>query len=522
MQTIFTRIQKNWKSGLTVGLVSIPLSISLAVASQTTPIAGIITAIWAGLVASIFGGSNFNIIGPTGALSGILAAYALTHGPHMLPLLAIVTGLMIIGAYFLHLERYLVFIPASTIHGFTLGVACIIALNQLNFAFGLQHVTKHETFFENVLESLSHIDTISMPTTLVFILFLVSLFVCTQYIQQLPAVIIMTPLGILLGYLSSLSYISVTLETLGDRFGSLSFMPFLPATFSYTSTLFSSSLILALIAIIETMISARIADGMTKTRHNSRKELFALGLANITSGFAGGIPATAALARTALNVQSGATNKISATICSLVVAGISLLLLNFFSYIPLAVIAAILVHVAVRMVEAEHFQKLYEYDKTNFIISLLVAAITIYHDPIMGILIGISLSLIVFMEELSSGYYAVSKLKISENQPVNSEKQSDSDILIYSFKGQLAYINGQAHLARLERKLHNYAYVILNLADVFFIDLDGADVLNEIISLLHKHNKIVLISSINPSINELIMASDELQKLQRKGLIFKS
>ena len=131
-------IKNNIKSGLTVALISIPLSVSLAVASNASPLIGIITAIWAGLVAAIFGGSHFNIVGPTGALSGIIATYVIVHGLGGLPVLSVVTGVIVLVAYFLKLERYLVLIPSSVIHGFTLGVAFIIGLNQ--FKIGRAHV----------------------------------------------------------------------------------------------------------------------------------------------------------------------------------------------------------------------------------------------------------------------------------------------------------------------------------------------------------------------------------------------
>jgi len=124
---IIENLKKNYRSGITVSLISIPLSISLAVASNVSPLIGIITAIWAGLIAAIFGGSNFNIVGPTGALSGIIATYVIVHGISSLPILTITAGIMIIIAYILKLERYLILIPSSVIHGFTLGIAFIIA-----------------------------------------------------------------------------------------------------------------------------------------------------------------------------------------------------------------------------------------------------------------------------------------------------------------------------------------------------------------------------------------------------------
>lgn len=509
------RLQKNWKSGITVGLVSIPLSISLAVASQTTPIAGILTAIWAGLIASIFGGSNFNIIGPTGALSGILASYALIHGAQSLPFLAIVTGIIILIAYSMHLEKYLVFIPGSTIHGFTLGVACIIALNQLNFALGISGLPVHEKFLDNIMESLLHVHALSIPTCILFALFLMALILWSFFISLLPGVIILAPIGIIIGYLASHGILPFTFETLEQRFGHITFTPFLVPTIAYNNALITTAIMVALIAILETLISARIADGMTKTHHNTRKELFGLGLANIASGIMGGIPATAALARTALNVKSDATSKFSALLCSITVAIICAVFLNFFSYIPLAVIAAILVYTALRMIEAEHFIRLFHVDKSNFTVSIIVALITIYQDPIIGILAGIALALVIFMKHLSQGYFET-------HTHHDKSITSSANTKVYSFKGQLAYINGQAHLARFENDSREYANVILNLEDVSFIDIDGVDTLSEIVELLHNRNKHVIIAVKNQNILQLLLSSKIIQALDKKGLLVSS
>lgn len=505
---ILSCVKKNWQSGITVALVSVPLSISLAIASGTTPLAGIITAIWAGLIASLFAGSNFNIIGPTGALSGILALFALTHGAQMLPMLAITAGIIILMAHALHLEEYLIFIPSSTIHGFTLGVACIIALSQLNFALGLSGLPKHEHFINNVIESFAHLPHASIPTFLCFLFFLALLFILLKWMPRLPAVIIVAPLGIILGYVSSFHF-PHTLATLKDAFGIISFSLLSIPQFQFTSALIYTGITLAFIAILETMISARIADGMTKTHHNSRKELFALGIANIASGLAGGIPATAALARTALNVKTHATSPLSATICSISIALISFAFLIYFSYIPLAIIAAILVYVALRMIEAEHFATLFHYDKKNFFISLLVALITIIYDPIIGILIGISLSMIVFARQLSYGHFKT------------QEPKTDLDAFVYTFKGPLCYINSQAHQARLEIITNNYSTIILDLSRTSFIDIDGVDAISQIIDQLHDMHKRVLIV-IPKGKFQLLNMSPQIRNLIHNKLSFDS
>jgi SulP family sulfate permease len=527
MNTILTNLRNNWKSGITVSLVSIPLSVSLAVASQTSPIVGIITAIWAGLIASILGGSNYNIIGPTGALSGLLAAYALTHGAPTLAPLAIVAGIFILIAYIGKLERFLVFVPASTVQGFTLGVAIIISLGQLNFALGLSNLPKHEKLLLNVFESIKHLGQTSPETVLVFLTFLAGLFFFVKYLPKIPGAIALAPIGILLGYLSTKGIIPLKLLTLGNKYPDMQGTLFIMPQLSFDFSLIQAGVAVAVIAILETMISAKIADGMTKTHHNGRKEMFGLGIANIVSGFAGGMPATAALARTSLNVKSGADNKISATISSIAVAVISMIFLTYFAYIPLAVIAAILVFTAIRMVETHHLAHIWKHDKRGYAIAMLVSIVCIYDDPIVGILLGTAISLIVFMEKLSRGQFDLdmNDIKTGKTKHMHGEQldanSKDSHILTYSIKGQLAYVNGQAHISRFERNLQQYHAVIIRLRELHFIDIDGVNALDEMIDLIKAQNKPVALSGVNKHIEESLQQESEGYKLLRKeGLIF--
>lgn len=526
MIDIFGRVRENWKSGLTVSLVSIPLSVSLAVASQSTPTAGIITAIWAGLLASLFGGSKFNIVGPTGALSGILAAYALGYGASALPMLAVVSGVFILIAYLLKFERFLVFVPASTIHGFTLGVAVIIAANQLNFALGLTNLEQHKHFIDNVWESLAHIGNASLITILTFALGLAFLLTLTKFLPKIPGAILLAPLGILLGYLSQNHLVPFSLQTLGMRYPDISAKLFEAPHLFVDGSLIVPAATVAIVAILETMISAKIADGMTKTKHDKRKEMLGLSIANIGSGMMGGIPATAALARTSLNIKTGATDTMSATISSICIVVISFLLLTSFRYIPLAVIASILVFVALRMIEAEHFHRMFHYDKRSFVITLLVAFVTIYEDPIIGIIFGTAVSLLIFMEKLSHGQF---DLIINDENKKIIERVSgenledvvgDGHTIVYSIKGQLAYMNSAAHIARFEQKLNGYEHVILRLRELYFVDLDGVDAFNEIIDLIHAQRKNVIVTGVNPLIRVMLEESALFKDLEKNGLVF--
>lgn len=512
-----THFLQNWKSGLTVALVSIPLSISLAVASQSTPIAGIITAVWAGLIASFFGGSNYNIIGPTGALSGILAAYASLHGAQTLPLLAVITGLIILVAYYFKLERFLIFVPGSTIHGFTIGVACIIMLSQLNSALGLKNLPQHKELAANAIESLKHLQDLSYTPFILFILSLLLLLFFAR-LRTVPGPIIVAPLGILVGYASSKGILPAQIATLGTTFGELQAHLFSKPELTFNASLLPTALTVAFIALIETMISARIADGITKTKHHKSQEIFGLGLANVVSGLMGGMPATAALARTSLNIRSGARNKLSQGISSIIIALISLGFLRYFTYMPLPVIAALLVMIAISMIEKEHMVKLFKYDKPNFAISLLVAFITVWQDPILGILVGTALSLILFAQKISHGYY-----ELSVNGSAHNELPADPHYMVYSIKGPLAYINSQAHSARFQRGEFKYPKNVILRLRIYYLDLDGIDALNEIIEYLESKGNRVLLSEIKPHIAAILrVQSQPYTDLVNRGLVFET
>jgi SulP family sulfate permease len=525
---LLKRIKENWKSGLTVSLVSIPLAISLAVASNATPLAGIITAVWGGLAASIFGGSNYNVIGPTGALSGLLAAYALVYGASSLPTIAIFTGLFILVAYFFKLERYLIYFPASTLHGFTLGVAIIIILNQINYACGLLKLPIHERFLGNVFESLKHLPEISWVTVTCFLFFLIALFILVRLMPKIPSAIILAPIAIALGYISTTQNFIFSIQTLESKYPDLSLSLFMFPSFRFSYALLVPAITIAIIAILETMISARIADGITRTKHNKRKEMLGLSFANIASGVAGGIPATAALARTALNIKTGCTNKISATISSIFIALISIVLLRFFKYIPLAAIAAMLVFVSIKMIEHEHFIRMFRIDKKNFFLSIGVAIVTVLEDPIVGILLGATVAMLMFMERASRGFFDITTSEEylqeskgeSKIETLESIDHQGSNALIYTIKGQLAYINAQSHLARFEEQKVERDTVIFNLKELYFIDHDGIEIFGEIIELLHKQGKLVLVTGVSQFVKNQLEESKTFVELQNNGHVF--
>lgn len=529
----FKKIQSNWKSGLTVALISIPLSLSLAIASGATPLQGILTAIWSGLIYSFFAGSRYNVVGPAGALTGLLAIFAFSYGAAAFPTLSILTGLLILMAYFFKLERYLVFVPASVLHGFTLGVALTIGLNQLNFALGLTGLVKHEALTDNLMESLNHVSEFSLITLIIFLVFLGGLFLFAKLMPRMPGAVILAPIGIVIGMLTTNGTLPFSVHTLQSTYGNLHM-----SLFEFSKPVFSvgilfASMTIAFVAILETLISAKIADGMaqSKEKYGRRKEMKALAFANIASGLAGGLPATGVFARTALNVKSGATDKTACFLQSVFVAIISMFLLGYFTYIPLAVIAAILVFASIRMVEVHHYRRAFDYDHFSFGVIILVAFITIYHDPMLGILAGTAITLMLFVERLSRGQFEL-VFNSQENNIIGSvngdgsaseSKKSiyeDCHTMVYSLKGQLAYLNALAHTERFEKKLTDYENVILRFRELSFIDLDGADAFDEIVETVERKGKKVYVSGVSSLVGMTLDKSKHYNRLKQDGHVF--
>ena len=517
MKTFLKNIQTNWKSGLTVSLVSIPLSIALAISTGATPTEGLITAFWAGILGSLFGGSHFNIMGPTGALAGILVSYALVYGYEILPVVAVLSGILILFAYIFHLDKYIVFIPKSVIHGFTLGVAFIIGLGQINNALGLTHLEKSENFLENIWMTLQHLGEANWFIFSLFLIGVAFIFLWKNIVPKIPGPAVLSFLAIFFmwGTSSFFPEYAISLQTLGDAYPNIHALGFENTFFTHVvglltnKTIWILSFSTAVIAILETLLSGQIADSLTKTKFNRQKEVLGLAIANIGSGLMGGIPATAALARTALNIKSGGTHKTSAFLSSLFLAIIALFFLAFFKFLPMVVIASILVFVAIAMVEKSHFIHLIENEKISFALSLLVAVLVVVEDPIIGIMVGTTIALLIFVNKVSYGETEVLLWKNGKMQEALlkhhflEKKVVDSDIVVYKISGTLTYINMPAHFEAIE-KITGNKYVILSMRHSFYADIDGIDYLEEIIAILKSNNDTILLSGINENIHALI------------------
>ncbi len=508
-------LKLNWKSGLTVAFISIPLSLALAIASGATPVQGIITAFWAGLIGAFLGGSPFNIIGPTGALSGILISFAVTNGYYGLPVIALLSGIIIFLFYIFKFDKYIIFIPRSVVQGFTLGVAFVIAFGQLDSILGVTGVEKGENMIENIVATLTHFSEIRWSIFAIFIGSVLFIIVWDKYMKKLPGSIIIAFIGIIAAIILQKSHSTFLMTVLSDKFPDIKpvffdnfYTHFDPELF-LTKKIWSTAFAVAVIGILETLLSGQIAKQMTKVPFNRTREVFGLAMANIGSGLMGGIPATAALARTALNIKSGAKSRFSGVLSALFLGIIVLFLLTFFQMLPMVIIGAILFVVALRMSEVKHFIKLIYNEKAAFAITTTVAVITVVQDPIIALLVGSFISLLIFVNHVSYGTTEVTLWKDAKlvetllSPAIIKRDKLEAELVVYKITGTLTYINMPAHIDAVS-KIVNNKYVIISLRNAFYADSDGVEYLGELVEILKSTNETIYLSGVNDMILKAI------------------
>lgn len=534
----------NWKSGITVALISVPLSIALSIASGAGPVPGIITGIWATLIASLFGGSNYNIIGAAGALTTTLFAATLVApaglGAAVLPILALLTGVIILVIWAVRADRFLYYIPSSVMYGFAAGVAFLIAASQLFDATGLSSLKRTGTFLGDIKLFITHLAEVDTSAFLIFALFVALILFLKRQVKSVPVVIPISILGILFGYLETAYISGIDLISLGDKFGqvtgalaqpiNLGTLPLLANDHLALIALVKIAGLIALIAVLETLITAKIADKITRTQSSSHKELLGLALANLGSGFMGGLPATGVFIRTGANIKAGATHRMSATIAAVATAVIALIALPFFIYIPMVVIAAILINTAIGLIETDKFKEFYAHELSSFVVALLVAGITVFEDAGIAVLVGAVIALLLFADRVSHGKFdMILNFKNDEKLEVRGEKvlhlphDKEIRIVTYSIAGSLGYIDSARHAANFRHlaKAKNVESVIIRLRDLFGIDFEGTETLIEGIEELETHGKNVYISSINPKILEHLRKIEKISTLEKNGRIAK-
>ena len=391
-------------AGIIVGIVALPLAIAFGIASGVTPEKGIITAIVAGLIVSLFGGSRVQIGGPTGAFIIIIYGIIQQYGIEGLTIATLMAGAFLVLFGLLRLGTIIKYIPYPIVVGFTSGIAVTIFTTQIKDLFGLTMTEVPSDFVEKWLAYFSCFNTIDAWSAIVGVVSVAIIALTPRFSKKIPgsliAIIIMTVAALLLKNFAGVA----TIETIGDRFAISNELPDAQVpqiTWETIKSLVSPALTIAVLGAIESLLSATVADGVVGDRHDSNTELVAQGLANLASPIFGGIPATGAIARTMTNINNGGRSPIAGIIHAAVLLLIFLFLMPLAQYIPMACLAGVLVVVSYGMCGWRSFVALMKNPKSDVTVLLITFFLTIIFDLTVAIEVGLIIACLLFMRRMS-------------------------------------------------------------------------------------------------------------------------
>ncbi|GAA3401892.1 SulP family inorganic anion transporter [Paenibacillus hodogayensis] len=498
-------LRRDLLAGTIVGVVAIPLAMSFAIASGVKPQLGLYTAIVAGFLIALFGGSRFQIGGPTGAFVPVLLGIVLQYGYAHLLLAGMMAGVILLVMGLLKLGAWIQFIPKPVVVGFTSGIAVIIFTGQIANFLGLDHLPKHERFWATMQEIVTHLASANLYSIITAAISLTVLLVFPKLFPKLPASLA----GLVASTVVAASMFKGKLATIGSAYGAipdaLPTFAFPPMSLDLALQLFPSALVIALLGGIESLLSAVVADGMTDDKHRSNRELVGQGIANIVAPLFGGIPATGAIARTATNIKSGAVSPFSGMIHALVVLLVLVLGAPLASAIPLAGMAPILMLVAWNMSERKTFARLIGAKTGDSLVAAVTFALTVLIDLPTAVAAGLGLAILLFVKRMRDVLTVRQMLPDPAEPDENgkghlvTEGRDCPQIAIYTVEGPLFFGSASLFEARMIDELHRQPHVLLlRLGKVSFVDASGAAALEHIVKRSARSACMVLVSGISP------------------------
>lgn len=499
------QLRKDLIAGVIVGIVALPLAIAFAIASGVSPDKGLITAIIAGLIISVLGGSRVQIGGPTGAFIVIVYAVVQEFGVDGLIIATFMAGIILVGMGLTRMGNLLKFIPHPLIVGFTSGIAVIIFSSQIKDFFGLSIEDVPADFVEKWKVYLLNFNSINWGAVVIATATIILSLSFHRLSKKIPGSIVAILLTTLAVYFFNIPV--ATIETVFGEIPSEITMPQFPnINFATVQKLIQPAFAIALLGGIESLLSAVVSDGMIGGRHRSNAELVAQGIANCFSSMFGGIPATGAIARTATNVKNGGRTPIAGIVHAIVLLIIMLALAPYAKLIPMACLAGILVVVAYHMSEWRQFRSLLKGNKSDIMILLVTFFLTVIFDLVIAIEIGIVLSSFVLMKRMSDTTTVKPANDIFED-PANSDILFEEempvlpkDVKMYEIQGPLFFGATQTFQDTMSRLQDNPKVLILRMRHVPFIDATGIYRLTEIIKKFAEQKTAIILSGVNENV----------------------
>ncbi|WP_232818650.1 SulP family inorganic anion transporter [Exiguobacterium flavidum] len=497
-------IKKDAVAGVTVGVVAIPLALAFAIASGVPPIFGLYTAVFAGILVSLFGGSRFQIAGPTGAFIPVVSAIVLAHGYEALLVTTILAGIMLMLMSVFRLGQLIRFMPTSVTIGFTAGIAVVIFFDQIDEAFGIAY-EKQPHFHQNVVSLIAQLETVNGYALATAAIGFLTLFILPRLPLRLPLLLT----ALIVPTLCSTYLFPGQVATIGSSYGNLptGFPQFrLPtADWAMITSLIKPAFAIAFLGAIESLLSGTVADGMSGSRMKPDRELFGQGLANVVAPFFGGMPSTGAIARTATNIQAGALSPLSGVIHSLTVLAAVLFLSPLASYIPLAAMAPLLMRVAWNMSERHHVWRIFKTRSLEAVVLASTLALTVFYDLTIAVEIGIVLSVFVFTKQMAK--------ETRVRQLTSRYDVRDGRIAVFAIEGPLFFAAVEAFEQVLKHDLHQKPQLtILNLHRCPVIDLTALEQLERLVKDLQKDGQTVMLSSLSTTVADRIR-NTEVERL---------
>ena len=499
-------MKNNILSGLTVGIIALPLSMALAIATGVPPQLGLYTAIIAGFFAAIFGSSKVNISGPTAAFIVILIPIVHDFGVSGLLICGLLSGFILVIAGFLKLGTLIEIVPYPVTVGFTSGIAVVIATYQIKDFFGLSIENFEGHYLDKIFLIFSNFNTFKPAELIVGATTLFILIFWQKTKSKIPSALIALGFITIVVYIANIYFPQLNISTIYSTFdykiGNLEGqgIPPIPLHFelpwSYLNVdqinfdlfykLLPHSIAIAILGALESLLCAVISDGMTGHKTDPNKELIGQGITNIIVPFFGGIPATAAIARTVVNVKAGATSKISSVIHSLFILASISFLATYLSFLPMAALSALLLMVAWNMSEIKHFINIVKVAPGNDILILLTCFfLTVLIDMQVAVAIGMGLASILFIKKTID----LHSIELTNNRTNIIHPDIPDNISIYDINGPMFFGAAQSALKTLLNVNENTSVVILNMKNVPIIDMTGIITLKSIVENFESKNK---------------------------------
>ena len=518
----FATLRSDLIAGLTVAIVALPLAMAMAVASGASPDKGLVTAVVAGFFISFLGGSKVQIGGPTGAFVVVIFDVIARFGLDGLIVSSVMAGIILIIAGYARLGKLIKYIPYPVITGFTTGIAVIIASSQVKDFLGLTYSNVPAEFIEKWMSYFEHLNETSLFAVGLGVLALAIIIICKKISAKIPAYLVSILIVSLISFIFALP-----VDTIGSRFPDMPTglpAPTLPhLTLEEIRALIPSAFTIAFLAGIEALLSAVVADSMIGTKHSLNQELVGQGVANIASGFFGGLPATGAIARTATNIKSGGKTPMSGVFHALFLLVFLYTIMDILAYIPMAGLAAVLFIVAWGMSDIKHFMQISRISPSDRTILFLTFALTVLVDLTVAIGVGVTFASLLFMRHMSKSIEIHPQMRLTQyddsdgdnDDPQSSARAAKNEVVVpegvaaFQINGPLFFGVANELCDRMQNLVTVPRILILRMRFMPYLDASGEASIEEIVKICKQHHSFIIFAG---------MRKQPLEMLDKAGI----